>query len=263
MFLFARFFFSFCVLHSLVCALVPVRVLNLLDHGKIPYGEAWKWQQQLLDHHVSLQGESSTLAGTILILEHEPVYTLGTATTEGSGPFHPSSVKLPFDSFEVERAGEATYHGPGQLVVYPILDLTFFEKDINKYLRRMEQVVIDSIVKMGTDHLHHPPKKVGRIEGLTGVWVDDEKVAAMGIKLRRWVTMHGVSINVDPDMAYFNNIVPCGIRDKGVTSLRKLGLDTSLQGYSRVYWECFKEHFGVKAEVIMDSKASSELLASL
>lgn len=249
--------------YRLTSALVPVRVLNLLDHGTIPYADAWKWQQQLLDHHVSLQSDiSSKLAGTVLILEHEPVYTLGTATTEGSGPFRPSSAEFPFDSFEVERAGEATYHGPGQLVVYPILDLSFFEKDINKYLRNMEQVVIDSILKLGLHHEHLPPKNVGRMEGLTGVWVGDEKVAAMGIKLRRWVTMHGVSVNVNPDMAYFRNIVPCGIRDKGVTSLHKLGVDTSLQGYSSVYWGCFQENFGVEAKVMMNAEASLEFLAS-
>lgn len=242
-------------------ALKSVRVFNLLGHGSVPYADAWRWQQELLNYHVSLQNDvNSELAGSVLILEHDPVYTLGTATTEGSGPFCPSSKELPFDSFEVERAGEATYHGPGQLVVYPILDLSYFEKDINLYLRRMEQVVIDSILKVAPRHLQ--ADQIGRMAGLTGVWVDDEKIAAMGIKLRRWVTMHGISVNVNPDMAYFGNIVPCGIRDKGVTSLHKLGVDMSLQGYSEVYWDCFQDNFEVDAD-ILNSKDSLKVLELL
>jgi len=124
----------------------------------------------------------------------------------------PDGSALTYELFHVERAGEATYHGPGQLVIYPILDLSYFDKDINKYLRGLEQVVIDSLAEIGVP-------SAGRIEGLTGVWVGDEKLAAIGIKLRRWVTMHGVSVNVCPDMRYFGNIVPCGIKDKGVGSI--------------------------------------------
>lgn len=216
----------------------PLRVVNLLSTGQVPYGSAWEWQHRLMDHHIMLQegpeqgqgassgfgfgsgsGSGSTPAssvcGTVLVLEHKSVYTLGTATQEGSGPFSqkmPDGSALPYELFHVERAGEATYHGPGQLVIYPILDLSYFEKDINKYLRGLEQVVMDSLAEVGIP-------SAGRIKGLTGVWVGDDKFAAIGIKLRRWVTMHGVAVNVCPDMRYFGNIVPCGIKDKGVGSI--------------------------------------------
>ena len=109
-----------------------------------------------------------------MMLEHDPVYTMGTATLKESGPFRRSSTSLPYDTYQVERAGEATYHGPGQLVVYPILDLAFFNKDIDFYLRQMEQVAIDSLVTLGLSQAD-----VGRVEGQTGVWVGDEKIAAM------------------------------------------------------------------------------------
>jgi lipoyl(octanoyl) transferase len=277
-------------------------LLNFIGEGTIPYAEAWKWQQKLLDHHVSLQeggGEMPSspnpTAGSVLIVEHDPVYTLGTATTEGSGPFQPSSAALSFEKFEVERAGEATYHGPGQLVVYPILDLAYFSKDINTYLRRMEQVVIDSVLEsiatckassasnnergggcgsssnniyMDGDRRDGDAVVVGRMEGLTGVWAGNLKVAAMGIKLRRWVTMHGVSVNVDPDMRYFQNIVPCGVRDadKGVTSLRGLGLGVdrcSVQQYCDVYCRHFVGHFGAEFVEALDPVASRAFLEKL
>ena len=190
-----------------------------------------------------------------MILEHDPVYTMGTSTTRGSGPFKASTNSLPYDIFRVERAGEATYHGPGQLVVYPILDLAFFDKDIDVYLRRMEQVVIDSLVSLGLS-----AEEVGRDKEQTGVWVGDDKIAAMGIKLRRWVTMHGISINVNPRMDYFSNIIPCGIRDKGVTSLHQLGLATTLDEFADVYWEHFARIFDVKASQALDYASSVKLL---
>ena len=271
--------YAHCMLAS-VPTKVPLRVLNFIGEGTIPYAEAWKWQQKLLDHHVSLQEEGggapscpNPIAGSVLIVEHDPVYTLGTATTEGSGPFEPSSAALPFESFEVERAGEATYHGPGQLVVYPILDLAYFGKDINTYLRRMEQVVIDSVLEsMATCHRDGDRRgdgeavMVGRMEGLTGVWAGNLKVAAMGIKLRRWVTMHGVSVNVDPDMRYFQNIVPCGIRDadKGVASLRGLGVDQcSVQQYCDVYCRHFVALFGAEVAEALDPAAARAFLEEL
>ena len=250
--------FGLCI--RIVTSSTNVRVINLLD-SKVPYEQGWAWQQKLVEYHIGLQEQEEqcvTLGGTVMMLEHDPVYTLGTATTEGSGPFQKSTSALPYDTFKVERAGEATYHGPGQLVVYPILDLAFFEKDIDLYLRRMEQVAIDSLVNLGLS-----AAEVGRVKGQTGVWVGEEKIAAMGIKLKRWVTMHGISINVNPRMEYFSNIVPCGIRDKGVTSLHKLGLEITMDEFAKIYWEHFARLFEVEAKQNLDRPESVEILDSL
>jgi len=224
--------------HSL--ATVPLRVLSFLESGEVSYETAWEWQKSLMNLHILQQDanmqQQYRSGGTILLLEHKSVYTLGTGTKEGSGPF--SSVaadgsRLSFETFRVERAGEATYHGPGQLVVYPIIDLNYFDRDINKYLRLLEQAAMDTFSSLGIP-------EAGRIEGLTGVWVGDKKLAAIGIKLRRWVSMHGVSINVDPDMRYFNNIVPCGIADKQVGSITML---TNKKHSMRHVADIFLNHF--------------------
>ena len=151
-----------------------------------------------MNHHIELQSLNEPVhCGTLLLLQHPSVYTFGTATEGNSGPFDITTKegdKLTYEVAYIERAGQATYHGPGQLVLYPIFDLNFFEKDINRYLRSLEQVVIDVCGDYNIP--------ASRVDGLTGVWVknDSLKVAAIGIKLRRWVTMHGLSLNVDPDM---------------------------------------------------------------
>lgn len=124
---------------------------------------------------------------------------------------------LEYETHVVERAGQATYHGPGQLVLYPILDLNYWSKDINWYLRTLEDVAICAL------DCYCIRGERRREEGHTGVWVGDSKVAALGIKISRWVTMHGMSLNVCPDMHYFENIVPCGISDKAVGSIVTLG----------------------------------------
>lgn len=224
---------------------VPLRLVNMLSHGPISYADAWEWQKRLMNHHILEQDnqESDGVCGTVLMLEHKSVYTLGTGTKEGSGPFTnqmADGTTLTYDLFNVERAGEATYHGPGQLVVYPILDLSYFEKDIDKYLRGIEQVVINSLEAVGIPG-------AGRIDGLTGVWVGDQKVAAIGIKLRRWVTMHGVSVNICPDMRYFNNIVPCGIKDKAVGSVVALrNAEITLPAFANVFLNKFTEQYNTQ-----------------
>ena len=191
-----------------------IRFINLSRY-LIPYQDAWDLQRRVVNLHVEAQRfDSNVGAGTIICLQHPHVYTLGTGTSENSGPFSrkcSAGLPLDYDTVKVDRAGQATYHGPGQLVFYPILDLNHFDKDINVYLRNLEQIVISLCADYGIKASLQP--------GLTGVWVDDAKIAAIGIKLTRWVTMHGVSINVKPDMRYFRNIIPCGIVDKAVGSL--------------------------------------------
>jgi len=242
---------------------VPLRLVNLLsqDSLPVPYADAWEFQKKLLDHHVACQDlglGSDGVCGTVVALEHRSVYTLGTATKENSGPFTnrmADGSKLTYDLFSVERAGEATYHGPGQLVVYPILDLNYFDKDIDRYLRGIEETVIKSLECVGI-------QGAGRITGLTGVWVGDQKVAAIGIKLRRWVTMHGVSVNVCPDMRYFNNIVPCGIRDKGVGSVVSLRQNPmTVREFAAVFLEQFCKNFNAQFAVTLDETSAIEFLS--
>jgi len=231
----------------------------------VRYADAWDLQHCLMEQHITEQDKDETCAmsmcGTVVILEHAPVYTLGTATKEGSGPFTnvlPDGSKLEFELFNVERAGEATYHGPGQLVVYPILDLTFFDRDIDKYLRSLEQIVIESLEQAGD-------LSPGRIQGLTGVWVGDKKLAAIGIKLRRWVTMHGVSVNVCPDMRYFANIVPCGIRDKGVGSLVGLTGDDGMTvtRFADIFIKNFCAQFAVDFEDVLEGQQAIDFVKNL
>jgi lipoate-protein ligase B len=150
----------------------------------------------------------------LLLLEHPPVYTLG----RGARPEHlcasPAEIAAVGASVHaVERGGDVTYHGPGQLVGYPILDLRGHGQDLHRYLRRLEQTLIDTL---GAYDL-----VASRIPGLTGVWLGDEKVAAIGVGVRRWVTLHGFALNVAVDLSYFDLIVPCGIHDRGVTSLHR------------------------------------------
>jgi lipoyl(octanoyl) transferase len=176
-----------------------------IDRGLVPYGEAWAWQQA----QVQARKQDSTLPDTLMLLEHPPVYTLGQGSDPGFLKFDPAT--SPYELHRIERGGEVTYHSPGQLVGYPILNLTNHQQDLHWYLRQLEEVVIRSIAHYGLTGT--------RIPGLTGVWIEDQKVAAIGIKVSRWITMHGFALNVCPDLSGFDRIVPCGIEGKSVASL--------------------------------------------
>jgi len=197
-----------------------VDVRNL---GLIAYQEAWDLQESLLKLAVDLKIENRKQntavlpAHHLLFCEHPHVYTLGKSGAAENlllDQAHLDQIEAQF--FKINRGGDITYHGPGQLVMYPIFDLEQFFTDIHQYLRFLEQAVIQTLVHFGI--------KATRFEGLTGVWLDPEganarKICAMGVKCSRWVTMHGIALNVDPDLSYFGNIVPCGIQDKAVTSM--------------------------------------------
>ncbi|MCG5061280.1 MAG: lipoyl(octanoyl) transferase LipB [Limnoraphis sp. WC205] len=173
--------------------------------GLVPYKVAWQWQRSLVQQHQQHPEYNDVL----LLLEHPPVYTLGQGADPKFIKFNPnlSNVEL----HRVERGGEVTYHCPGQLVGYPILNLRRHQQDLHWYLRQLEEVIIRVLAVYGV--------KGDRISGLTGVWVEGKKVAAIGIKVSRWITMHGFAINVCPDLEGFEQIVPCGIRDRAVASL--------------------------------------------
>ncbi|KAJ0961068.1 hypothetical protein J5N97_000969 [Dioscorea zingiberensis] len=179
----------------------------------IPYQEAWLWQKSIVRTRHSLLDKDEDHSDVVIVLQHPPVFTLGTASSEEYLNFDVKNP--PFAIHRTERGGEVTYHGPGQLVMYPIVNLRYHKMDLNWYLRSLEEVIIR--VLSSTFYI-----KASRIEGLTGVWVGNQKIAAIGIRASRWITYHGLALNVTTDLAPFQHIVPCGIRDCQVGSLRGL-----------------------------------------
>ena len=198
--------------------------VHFQDLGTIDYKEAWDFQEKLFAETIQLKiqqrnGESSLATeNQLLFCEHPHVYTLGKSGKESHLLVHGDDlVAIDATYYKINRGGDITYHGPGQLVAYPIFDLEYFFTDIHKYMRYLEEAVIKTIADYGV---------VGaRVDGMTGVWIDGEtenarKICAMGVKSSRWVTMHGIGFNVNTNLSYFNYIVPCGIEDKAVTSLQ-------------------------------------------
>lgn len=170
-----------------------------------------------------IQGSGSAEEGStqgsphdvLLFVEHPHVYTIGKSGNRGNLLRGLAELKqIDAEFIENDRGGDITYHGPGQIVGYPILDLDRYFTDIHKYLRLLEEVIIRTCADWDVE--------AGRVEGLTGVWVDGKKICAMGIRCSRWVTMHGFALNVNTDLSYFSHIVPCGIADRGVTNLSEL-----------------------------------------
>jgi lipoyl(octanoyl) transferase len=171
----------------------------------LEYQTVWQWQRSLLKARL----DNPALADVLLLVEHPPVYTLGTGSSLDHLKFDPRH--SPAALHRTERGGEVTYHCPGQLVGYPIVNLCRHQPDLHWYLRQLEAVIIQTLAAFGVQG--------ERVPGLTGVWVEGVKVAAIGIKVKRWITMHGFALNVCPDLAGFEQIVPCGIRDRAVGSL--------------------------------------------
>jgi len=201
---------------------------KFIDLGLIDYKEGWDYQEKLFLEVVNLKIANRSLEpeaqketpNYLIFCSHPHVYTLGKSGDQNHLLLDDSGLSEKEATFyKINRGGDITYHGPGQLVGYPILDLDNFFTDIHKYLRYLEEAVILTLADYGVVG--------GRIEGLTGVWIDFEdkvnarKICALGVKTSRWVTMHGFAFNVHTDLSYFNNIIPCGIDDKAVTSLEK------------------------------------------
>lgn len=180
----------------------------LYQPGRVSYRTAWVWQRSLLASRL----EQPDQADALLLLEHPPVYTLGQGASLKFLKVAPD--QLGAEIYRIERGGEVTHHCPGQLVGYPVLNLRHYQQDLHWYLRQLEEVLIQAIVPLGL--------KGDRIRGLTGVWVDGYKIGAIGIKVSRWITMHGFALNVCPNLQGFQAIVPCGIADRPVGSLSQL-----------------------------------------
>lgn len=207
--------------------------IEFRDLGNMPYREAWDLQETLLKRNLEVKSKARSeglvdpmhvpTEQYLLFVEHPHVYTLGKSGDMGHVLISEKErEEKGIEFFHTNRGGDITYHGPGQIVGYPILDLEKYYTDIGKYLRTLEQVIIDVLGEYGIS--------AGRSPGETGVWLDPEdtararKICAMGVRCSRWVTMHGFAFNVNADLQYFDYIIPCGIRDKQVTSLeRELG----------------------------------------
>jgi lipoyl(octanoyl) transferase len=189
-----------------------LRELQVRRLGRIPYGEALGIQDGLVKDRQQQRGSD-----VLLLLEHPHVLTLGSRGDGGRSHILATPARLAelgVSVFETGRGGDVTYHGPGQLVGYPILDLRPDRCDVHKYVHDIEEVLIRTAADHGV--------AAGRVNGLTGVWVGPEKLAAIGIRISHWVTSHGFALNVSTDLDYFRLIVPCGIGDRGVTSLERL-----------------------------------------
>jgi lipoyl(octanoyl) transferase len=189
-----------------------VRSFEVRRVGRIAYGEALELQKALVEDR-----RAGRVGDLLLLVEHPPVITLGARSDAARSNVVATPERLAslgVEVFETGRGGDVTYHGPGQLVVYPIMDLRPDRADVHRYVRDLEEVMIRVTAAFGV--------AAGRIEGLTGAWVGGDKIGAIGVRISRWITSHGFAYNVSTNLEYFNLIVPCGIRHHGVTSLSRL-----------------------------------------
>lgn len=218
--------------------------LEILNLGKMKYQKAYEIQLEMIKKRAA-----DEILDTLILVEHPPVFTIGSSGTEEhisvSREFLESSG---IEVFETNRGGDITYHGPGQIVAYPILNLKEHKQDLHWLLRQYEEVTIRLLEEYDI--------KARRIEGLTGVWVGDEKITAIGVGVRRWVSYHGFAFNVNPNLEHFSYIIPCGIRDKGVTSLSKLlGKEMDMDQMRKKVIKYFAEVF--EMEVLEDERQIS------
>ncbi len=222
--------------------------LFLRDLGTLPYQPAWEFQEQLLQQNLALKaaGQSAETRHSLLLVEHPTVYTLGkSGLMEHILIDEATRIEKGIEFFKTNRGGDITFHGPGQLVGYPILDLEKIYTDIGKYLRGLEQVIIGTLSHFGIQGERSP--------GETGVWLDpsqpgqERKICAMGVRCSRWITMHGFALNVNTDLSYFDMIIPCGIRQKSVTSLEKeLGEKVDMELVKKLLIREFEQVFNLE-----------------
>ena len=208
------------------------RLCGLKIQAITPYSLAWAHQRSLVAARIA----DPDLPDILLLMEHPPVYTLGTGSDIKFIKFNLD--KTDKEVYRIERGGEVTYHCPGQLVGYPILNLRYYQQDLHWYLRQLEEVILQTIAIYGLSG--------ARIAGLTGVWVEGYKIAAIGIKVSRWITYHGFALNVCPDLSGFAEIIPCGITNKPVGSLQQFLPNISLRQVQQDLSRVFASVFGVE-----------------
>jgi lipoate-protein ligase B len=196
--------------------------------GRMPYGDALALQKETVRRRVAKE-----IPDTLLLVEHPPVITLGKMAKRE----HLLGSRPDVEVVETPRGGDVTYHGPGQIVGYPILDLTALNQDLKRYLGKLEEVMIRAVARYGV--------QAGRQEGMTGAWVGDRKIGAIGVRVEKWVTSHGFALNANNDLSGFDLIIPCGLRGKGVTSIaRETGREVDLDELRRSVAEIFGEVLG-------------------
>lgn len=211
------------------------RLCEVRDLGRLRYQAAWDLQKQLVEAR-----KKNEISDQLLFVEHPHVITMGrNGKVENLLAGADVLEKTGIDYVQINRGGDVTYHGPGQIVGYPILDLREWKRDVVAYVRALEQVMIDALVDLGV-----PAERSG---GCTGVWVGDAKIAAIGIHISRWVTSHGFALNVDNELSYFRYIVPCGLT-RPVTSLRELGCTASREQVIERLKVHFAEQFFCRVE---------------
>ena len=228
----------------------------LRDIGKSSFSDAWQYQEKIfkktIDQKIENRSSKSKIEteNFLIITEHNPVYTIGKSGDISNLLLNDNEMKTEgIEFYKINRGGDITYHGPGQIMGYPIIDLDNFFTDINLYLRKLEEVIINTLKSYDLRGF--------TIKGETGVWVKDnnglsKKVCAFGIRASRWVTMHGFSFNVNPELNYFKNIIPCGIKDKGVTSVSELKKSNiEMHQIKQILYKNFAESFS--AELVFEN----------
>ncbi len=240
-----------------------MQTIYFRDLGRIAYDAAWDYQEQLMQANLRIKAaryenpdaalpDGAVTQNHLLFCEHPHVYTLGKSGHIENLLVNDARLKeLGVSFFKTNRGGDITYHGPGQVVGYPILDLEYFGTDLGKYMRHLEEVIINMLAQYGITG--------GRLPGSTGVWLDADikgrarKICAMGVRCSRWVTMHGLALNVNTDLTYFDHIVPCGITDKTVTSMqRELGREVDVEEVKDILWHEFGKVF--EAEMVREGE---------
>ena len=212
--------------------------LHVCPLGRMDYDRAFDLQLGLVDR---LARDEAATHGYLLLVEHPPTFTIGRSGSEANVFASPKALAARGARLvHVNRGGDVTFHGPGQIVAYPIVRLERQSRDVHRYMRLLEEAIIRTLARFDVAG--------GRVQGYTGVWVGDEKVAAIGVAIRRWITYHGVAINLTTDLSYFDMICPCGIRDCRVTSLARLvGRDVDWDNVAKSFAAEFAEVFGMAA----------------
>jgi len=207
------------------------KTLDVVCLGRRKYDEVWEKQKELVD-----QRRFEAVPDTLILVEHDPVYTLGKNSNEDH-LLQSRDKHVPV--YQIERGGDVTFHGPGQLVGYPILDLHHHRLSVSWYMRTLEEILIQTLGQFGIESQ--------RREGLTGVWVREEKIAALGVRLSRWISMHGFALNVNTDLKFFDGIIPCGIFEYDVTSMSQiLGKEVSMVEVEETLVTIFRLLFSFK-----------------
>ena len=234
---------------------LKMQEVKVHELGLVDYKKAWDFQNELLSRAVDIKiaNRNQEKEGMIppqhhfILCQHPAVYTLGRSGDSANLLLDKDGLeKIGAAYYKINRGGDITFHGPGQLVGYPILDLDFFFTDIHKYVRLIEESIIRTLSEFGISGM--------RVEGASGVWLEetdrlpDRKICAIGVHLRRWITMHGFALNINTNLDYFNHIVPCGIHDKEVTSMKKeLGVEVDMRKVTERVLFHFGEVFGFKS----------------